>query len=158
MKHASSLHLDAYIKENTSLTSTVAINTVGQLNPIRDDTPNTRHIAEIIVPQFSERDTLLLPMISAFTQQSSERWTTWITSRQPSKALLKSMKVDLSCLRIVHMDSSTDSRWVIWQALAQGNSHTVIAEQATYSSSDISAMEDAAARGDCKGILVRSWD
>ena len=114
----------------------------------------TRAISEVIIPSFNDSNTVVSTIIASLTQQNSDRWTTWITSTVPNKALLSSLGACLSRLRIVYIQPEDDARWVIWQALAQGNSHNVIAEQTAFSSSDIQRMEVAANQGECKGMLI----
>jgi cell division inhibitor SulA len=113
-----------------------------------------RKIAELIIPSFTESNAIILPILASLSQQSGHQWTTWITHRTPSKATLESMGADLSRLRIVRIKKASDARWVVWQALAQGNSHTVIAEQECWGKDDIKDMELAADAGNCRGILV----
>jgi cell division inhibitor SulA len=114
----------------------------------------TRTVSEVIIPSFTDNSTIISPIIASLTQQTSDRWTTWITSRVVNKTLLESLGANLSRLRIVHVNANDDARWVIWQALAQGNSHNVIAEQTCFDACDIEAMEVAATEGKCHGILI----
>lgn len=117
-------------------------------------TKGTRRIAEIIIPDFTESNAVILPMIASLSKYASDQWTTWITHRRPSKLLLEMMGADLSRLRIVHVKADTDNRWIVWQALAQGNSHNVIAEQTFWDEKDIIDMEIAGNEGNCRGILI----
>jgi len=119
-----------------------------------NDQVNARAVSEVIIPSFADNNAIITPIIASLTQQTSDRWTTLITSRTVDKALLESLGAELSRLRIVYVAANADARWVIWQALAQGNSHNVIAEQAHFDTSDIEAMEVAAVEGKCNGILV----
>lgn len=122
--------------------------------PLAKPSPTVRSISEIIIPSFSDSKAIVPTIIASLTQQASDRWTTWVTSTVPNKALLSSLGACLSHLRIVYIKPEEDARWVIWQALAQGNSHNVIAEQAHFSPSDIERMEIAAEQGQCKGMLI----
>jgi cell division inhibitor SulA len=115
---------------------------------------NTRAVSEVIIPSFSDSKVIVPTIIASLTQQASDRWTTWITTTVPNKTLLSSLGACLSRLRIVYINPEEDNRWIIWQALAQGNSHNVIAEQAHFSPSDIQRMEIAATQGKCNGMLI----
>lgn len=113
-----------------------------------------RKIAEVIVPNFNDNHSVILPIAASLSHHQSEKWTTWITHKMPSKAQLTLMGANLSCLRIIHIKEHSDARWIIWQALAQGNSHAVIAEQRYWAKEDIKDMEIAAKNSDTQGILV----
>jgi cell division inhibitor SulA len=115
---------------------------------------HARHIAELIVPNFNDNSTVILPIAASLSLHRSDKWTTWITHKTPSKAQLSIMGANLSRLRIIHIDEHSDARWIIWQALAQGNSHAVIAEQRDWSKEDIADMETAAKNGKTQGILI----
>lgn len=113
-----------------------------------------RYISEVIVPNFAENHCVISPMVAAMSQSDSACWTTWITHRMPSRAQLEILGANLSRLRIIHIKENTDARWIVWQALAQGNSHSVIAEQCVWDKADIKDMETAAKMGNTQGILV----
>jgi cell division inhibitor SulA len=122
--------------------------------PLTKTKQKPRAVSEVIIPSFTDSKIVVPTIIASLTQQASDRWTTWITTTLPNKALLSSLGACLSRLRIVYINPEEDTRWIIWQALAQGNSHNVIAEQAHFSPSDIQRMEVAAIRGKCKGMMV----
>ncbi len=123
---------------------------------LTSNTPQpARNIAEVIIPEFTESSSIILPIVASMTQQQASGWTTWVTPDMPSKTALESLGADLSRLRIVHVNNIDDARWIIWQALAQGNSHTVIAEQSVWNTQDVVDMEVAALKGNnTTGILV----
>jgi cell division inhibitor SulA len=143
---------------NISVNDIYSCNTIGQVEntiaPRAKLSPKKRAVSEIIIPSFSDSKIVVPTIIASLTQQASDRWTTWITTTVPNKALLSSLGARLSRLRIVYINPEDDARWVIWQALAQGNSHNVIAEQAHFSPSDIQRMEVAATQGKCKGMMI----
>jgi cell division inhibitor SulA len=126
--------------------------------PSRLPARQPQKIAEIIVPNFSESSLIVLPIIASLSQQPSNQWMTWITHRKPSKAMLQSLGANLHHLRIVHTKKHEDCRWIAWQALAQGNSHTVIAEQGYWSKEDLYSMETAAEESNTRGILISLVD
>lgn len=125
-------------------------------NPTETDcSPNhKRAISEIIIPSFTDNRVITLSIVASLTQQTNQRWATWITSKRVDKQQLISLGADLSSLRIVYVEKHEDARWIIWQALSQGTSTQVIAEQEYFSSADVLAMESAARQGDCRGVLI----
>ena len=119
---------------------------------------NEQYIAEVVIPQSIVHvvnvNSIILPIIASLTQQSSERWITWITHRQPDKASLLQCGVDLNKLRVIHVSKNEDTRWILWQALAQGNSHTVLAERSYWNLKDKEYLEEAGSSGNTNGIAI----
>lgn len=113
-----------------------------------------RYISEVIVPNFTKNHCVVSPIVAAMSQSASSDWITWITHRMPSRTQLEILGAKLSRLRIIYIKENTDARWIVWQALAQGNSHSVIAEQSIWDKTDIKDMETAAKIGNTQGILV----
>jgi len=134
----------------------------------------TSRVTEVIVPKTSNSDNIVLPLVASMTKQkvdavqkdgvnegmlqvkSEERWVTWITDRKPSYQQLKKFGASARALRIIHVEKNDDNRWIIWDALNTGNSHTVIADIHILSKEDVVLMETAAINGQCTGTLVRS--
>lgn len=150
--HASCLAINELPTNNTS--------SIQFLNgkPLKQTAKKTIHnqqITEIIVPNINETQSIILPIVASFSQQTSQRWLTWITHRTPSKAMLEMLGADFTHLRMVHCKENVDARWIVWQALAQGNSHTVIAEQDFWSPEDKDDMNNAAEMGNTRGVLIR---
>jgi cell division inhibitor SulA len=114
----------------------------------------TSKIVDVAIPRFTNVNAIIFPIIASQSLQSSTEWTTWITHRTPTKAGLAELGADLTRLRIVHVSKETDVRWMVWQALALGNSHTVIAEQTAWPNSDMMDMERAAQQGQTRAILM----
>ena len=113
-----------------------------------------RHkIAEIVVANNSSQ-ALLMSIIATFSRYN-KRWLTWITDKVPSKQQLLTYGVNLKTLRLIYVNPYQDSCWLTWEALAQGNSHTVIAELGKLAGQDVHAMENAASLGDAQGIIIR---
>ncbi|ODS24647.1 hypothetical protein AB835_02665 [Candidatus Endobugula sertula] len=113
-----------------------------------------RCIVEVIVPHTIDSTLIVLPMISSLTQQTSERWITWVTHRTPNKQYLLNNGAKLDKLRIVHVTKYSDVRWITCQALVQNNSHTVVAEQDDWSDGDINLLESAGIKGNTQGIAI----
>ena len=62
---------------------------------------------------------------------------------------------DISRLRIVQPRSQEESLAVIWDILASGNSHTVVANSHTLTAKELESLENAAYIGGTRGLLLR---
>lgn len=120
-------------------------------------------VTEIIIPQTGNSTQIIFPLVASMShnnpskKQSQEtRWLTWLTDRKPTLAQLESYNVMSDAIRLIHIDRNNDNRWLLWEALSKGNSHTVIADIEHIHNEDILAMEAAAQQGQATGILVRS--
>ena len=119
--------------------------------------PNIPHrITEVLIPEGQNSNAIVIPLVASLSGQKNDGWLTWITHRKPSKQQLELLSVNMEKLRIVHIKENTDSRWMLWAALAEGNSHTVIADSSILSKDDIDSLEMAAIKGDCLGISIKS--
>lgn len=121
-------------------------------------------MTEVIIPQGQNSNHILFPLVASLSKQqenellhsNTKRWVTWITDRKPSKQQLDSFGSNNINIRIIHTRVQEDNRWIIWEALNKGNSHTVIADIASVTKDDITQFESAAKHGYCVGILARS--
>lgn len=112
-------------------------------------------ITELVLTQMApEQHQLLLPMI-AHLSKSHQRWLTWLTPGPIDRGLLENYQVDLRSIRLIHTPEPSDSRWILWEALAEGNSHTVIASPGRLTERDFKQLETAARKGACQGLLLR---
>jgi cell division inhibitor SulA len=117
--------------------------------------PSYRRMTEVIIPQGQHYQGIIFPLVASFSQQDSARWVTWFTDCKPSREQLAQFGADITHLRIIHTTHFDDYRWILWDALNTGNSHTIIAEMPTINSHDIEQFELAAGNGHCIGIIVR---
>ncbi len=136
----------------------MSLHAVNVFHP-RDTHNKSEHkIAEIAVTRncFAM---LLMPIIAKFSQydvsQCNKRWLTWITDTVPCKEQLLANDVNIKALRLIYVNGNRDKRWLTWEALAQGNSHTVVTELNQLTSSEKAAMEKAAIQGGTQGIIIR---
>lgn len=112
-------------------------------------------ITELVLTQNApEQHQLLLPMI-AHLSKSEQRWLTWLSPGPIDRGLLEEYRVNLRTIRLIHAPKQSDSRWILWEALAEGNSHTVIASPGRLSDKDLKQLEAAAYKGACQGLLLR---
>lgn len=144
----------AYSHQNHNTYS--AANVVNHSDNAISDSSITRRVTEVIIPQEHNSNAIVLPLAASLTQQSGQRWLTWITHRKPSKQSLLQLGAKIQRLRIIHTHPADDNRWIIWEALSAGNSHTVIADLDFLSREEQQVMEAAANKGNCSGIITRS--
>lgn len=137
-----------------------AINYYDSNNPaINKESALKTKMTELVIPQTSNSDQIILPLVSSMTRSSMEvnaRWLTWITYRKPSASVIKQFNPDCKHLRVIHINKHTDNKWIIWDALNCGNSHTVISDISSINEEEMVMMEEAALMGNCTGILIRS--
>jgi cell division inhibitor SulA len=124
-----------------------------------------RRMTEVIIPQAQNSNHILFPLVASLSKQeqnpsqlTGSRWVTWITDRKPNRQQLDSYGSNNTNIRIIHTRVQDDNRWIIWEALSKGNSHTVIADITSISTDDITQFESAARQGQCVGILARSMN
>jgi len=113
-------------------------------------------ITEVLIPAGQNSNSIVMPLVASLSGKKTEGWLTWITHRKPSKEQLELLGAKENKLRIVHIKENIDSRWIMWEALAKGNSHTVIADSTMLDENDTTAFEKAAEQGNCLGISIKS--
>lgn len=113
-------------------------------------------ITEVILADESARQlAMVLPMLAHMSNTGDARWVTWVAPPAISRESLQGYGFNLSRLRLVHTRGEEELLWVFWQALAQGNSHTVVASPGRLSEKSLIKLEQAAIEGDCQGLLIR---
>ena len=113
-------------------------------------------VTEVVLPEQSQSQlTLVLPMLAHLSRQSGDRWFTWIAPRNISRQMLTEYGFDLSKVRLIHTRDSEETLWVLWQALAEGNSDTVVASPGKVSDRALNRLEEAALIGRGRGLLIR---
>lgn len=113
-------------------------------------------ITELVLTHNAPKQTqLLLPMVAHLSQGNPDRWLTWITPGPVDRQLLAEYGVNTHGIRLIHTDSRKDSRWIVWEALAEGNSHTVIAAPGRLTEREMQQLESAARKGECQGLILR---
>ena len=98
---------------------------------------------------------LILPMLAHVSRHNDNRWITWISDARIDRRLLDAYGVDTGKLRLVYPARQDDVLWITWEALAAGNSHTVIASPGKISEKHFQQLDEAAGRGDARGIMLR---
>lgn len=113
-------------------------------------------ITELVLTHNAPEQTqLLLPMVAHLSRTSSDRWVTWISPGPVDRKLLEHYGVDPRAIRLIHAPEAKDNRWILWEALAKGNSHTVIASPGQLSDRELRQLEAAAHQGQCQALLLR---
>lgn len=116
----------------------------------------TSGITELIIANASpEQAALLMPMIAFLTQSCSDRWVTWIAPQHLSREFLESFGVDTRFVRLIHCSDEASRLWINWEALAAGNSHTVISSPGKLTDKELKQLESAAYQGKSQGLLLR---
>lgn len=118
---------------------------------------NTTHsgVTELVLTKHSpDQLMLLLPMIAHLSQQA-DRWITWVAPGPIERRLLESYGVDTQKLRIIHSHNDESNAAILWDALNNGTSQTVIGAISALNDQAISHLEQAAQNGNAKALLVR---
>ena len=114
-------------------------------------------ITEIVLSQQSPQPLqLVLPMLAHLSRGDQQRWITWISRQRLERRLLQAYGVDSAKLRLVYPTREADILWITWEALAAGNSHTVVASPGRISEQQFSQLDQAACQGEARGIMLRS--
>lgn len=124
--------------------------------PATNETFPVCGITELIIANgSSEHTAFLMPMIAFISQSCKNRWVTWIAPVHLTRDFLQSYGVDTQFLRLIHCADEARCLWITWDALAAGNSHTVIASPGKLADKELKQLEDAAFQGQCQGLLLR---
>jgi cell division inhibitor SulA len=98
---------------------------------------------------------LILPMIAFLSHSHTDRWISWITPHPIARKLLEAYGVNTGLIRFIHCEDGEKARWIAWEALAAGTSHTVIASPGKLGDKDMNQLELAAHQGNAQGLLLR---
>lgn len=98
---------------------------------------------------------LLLPMVAHLAHRAPGRWVTWVVSTEEDRQLVQDQALAGLPIRLIHCTRAEDILWIVWEALAAGNSQTVIARPGRLGRKSLAHLEAAAERGECQGLLLR---
>lgn len=116
---------------------------------------NNSGITELVLTQHSpDAQLLLLPML-AHLSRNNERWITWITPAAINREILAAYGVETHKIRIIRSADDEATRWILWEALNTGTSHTVIATPGELNDSGFTYLEEAAQNGNSRALLIR---
>lgn len=120
------------------------------------DNKSSSGVTELVLTNNDpEQLQLLLPMLAYLSQQTENRWITWIAPQYLNRKILETYGVNTSCIRLIHCDQD-NLLWVTWEALASGTSNTVIASPGRLTEKELAQLEVAAHKGKCQGLLLRA--
>ena len=113
-------------------------------------------VTELVLASDSpEQLALLLPMIAFLGSTCKDRWITWIAPHNINRKLLESYGINTRFIRVIHCQDLPTQLWITWEALSAGNSHTVISSPGKLSDKELLQLENAATKGNCRGLLLR---
>lgn len=121
--------------------------------PLAEPAPASR-VTELVLPAEDDQS-LLLPMLQYLSSRSTQRWLTLISSQPCNWRWLKAAGVESRNLRVINAKTAADALWMAWEMLANGTSHTVIAEPGLLHPQALAELERAAQCGDSRAVLVR---
>lgn len=122
--------------------------------PLQTSFSPTGGITEIVLPD-SQSSSIYLPSLAFLSSQTSGRWLTWLVPRCMNRIKLMQYGFDLERTRFIYPTNQDDCFWLIWKALAEGNSHTVVGSPGRLSENLLNKLENAARTGGCNGLLLR---
>ena len=111
-------------------------------------------ITEVIMTDKSEGLQLVLPMLAHLSRQDRDRWLTWIAPPCVSREMLRSYGFAVANVRLIYTRDDAEALWVLWDALANGNSANVVAHLNCLSDSDRENLENAALIGKARGLVL----
>lgn len=129
---------------------------LARLNPSNTPHQQPSGVTELVLTSDTPGQlALLMPMIAYLSNTSKDRWITWIAPHNISRELLESHGVNTQYIRVIHCSEKLNLLWVTWEALAVGNSHTVISSPGKLTDKELNQLEVAAVQGQCQGLLLR---
>lgn len=97
----------------------------------------------------------VLPSLASLSQQHCDRWLTWLVPSALTKGVLQDYDFDFKRTRFIYSKGEGHAFWLLVQALAEGNSHTVVGAPGVLSEQQMQHLECAADQGDCSGLILR---
>ncbi|NIB41287.1 hypothetical protein HBA55_16920 [Pseudomaricurvus alkylphenolicus] len=112
-------------------------------------------ITELVLTKHSPDEVMLLLPVIAHLSRISDRWITWVVDSKIDRKLLDSYGVQSEKIRLIYSSEEEDNRWLVWEALNAGTSHTVIANNDVRDEATMAYMEEAATNGNSRGLFLR---
>ena len=124
-----------------------------------DDVANKPDISEIILSCSQDNPyKLVLPMLAHLSHQCGDRWFTWITQSKLELHQLESYAFERAKIRVVRAKNDNEARWVLWEALRNGNSSTVVADLESLTKEERKHIENATITGNSNAIILRLFN
>ena len=130
------------------------------MQSLRVDTQATdaralQSITEVVLPNTkSDNDDIILPMLAHLSRQSEDKWFTWINPDRVAKQTLELYGFDLKKIRVIHTQNEDETLWVLWEALNNGKSSSVVANITKLSETSREKLEAAACHGNTRGLIL----
>lgn len=121
--------------------------------------PSLQRVTEVVLPQAAGVcEAMLLPMLEHLSRQQPQRWLTWIGKCVLSREAFRDYDLTTDRLRRVTAPDDEAVLTYALTAMSAGTSQTVIAALGNSPASHhLAALENAAVRGNCFGIVLRRW-
>lgn len=116
-------------------------------------------VTEIVLPAHHSLD-IILPSLAFLSRnksktQNSDRWLTWLAPKGLCKEMLADYGFDLASVRFIHPKNDEQCVDLFNKALAEGNSHTVVASPNSLTEKQLEQLENSSAKGQCSGLILR---
>lgn len=116
----------------------------------------TSGITEITLSNSGENGhEIVLPMLAHLSRQAGDKWFTWVAPVGIDRNILEQYGFDLSRVRLVHTRNEEETLWVLWDALSNGTSGTVVASMDWLGKHDRDKLEHAAQKGSTTGLVLK---
>ncbi|MFT5083965.1 MAG: cell division inhibitor SulA [Lentisphaeria bacterium] len=126
------------------------------LNYATQTRANPAGITEILMANSGPSNQLMImPMLAHLSQQTKDRWFTWIAPKGGSKKNFDGFGFDKQRVRLIHTRNDEETLWVLWEALRNGTSAAVAANLSSLGDKDRANLETAARIGGTRGLVLR---
>lgn len=127
-----------------------------QYNPKSRSSNDTGGLTEILLSNFNDSNLdMVLPMLAHLSRNTAkDKWFTWIAPEPLSKAMLELYGFNLNNIRLIHTRSDEETLWVLWEALSNGKSDTVVATCDSVSKKQFHELNSAAVNGQARGLIL----
>lgn len=129
--------------------------TAGAARPPQSPEPATGNVTEIILPEGQvENFQLLLPMLTQLNQE--KRWLAWIDPPQSLVSKWQKMRgIVAGELLVLRSTPEHPARDLAERALSAGTCHAVVMWTQKLGRQSLAALEQASARGNSHGVVLR---
>ena len=117
---------------------------------------STGGITEIVLANPDvDYETLVYPMLAHLSRNSGNKWFTWISNNaRREKPALNKFDFARTNVRMVNSQDKQNGLWLLWDALAHGNSATVVASFSHLTEAERTKLEMASHVGGTRGIIL----
>lgn len=134
-------------------TNNFALDSTPTAIPVKPDTSNK--ITHIVMP-YGDQISMLVPMLAFLSQQDQDKWFTCVTPTAFNCNIFKEKNIECEQMRVVRAAHIDDRLWMAWDALANGNSGTVVLFIERITEAERKHLEDAASIGNTRGLIIEA--